>query len=181
MKKIIAFLCIAVTLVTCAVTVNADAATQSTVITTTVPSTYVLTIPAKVDIPYGEKNATIGSIKVTGRITAKQYVKVTAETATNFCLVNDSDSSKRISYRPEDVFASAVNGSAPLFRGRDFTAAEVNGNGGSCLVVARISDYAWEHAAAGTYSDTITFTATLVTPDTATETATETPAVSAAD
>lgn len=87
-------------------------------------------------------------MKVTGRITNDQYVKVTAETTTNFCLVNDSDSSARISYRPEDIFASAVNGSAPIFCGRDFSAKEVNGNGGSCLVVARISDYAWEHAAA---------------------------------
>ncbi|MFQ6962833.1 MAG: hypothetical protein ACLRR6_01510 [Oscillospiraceae bacterium] len=131
------------------------------------PSTYVLTIPATVEIPYGEKNATIGSVKVTGRITNDQYVKVTAETTTNFCLVNDSDSSARISYRPEDIFASAVNGSAPIFRGRDFSAKEVNGNGGSCLVVARISDYAWEHAAAGTYSDTITFTASLETANAA--------------
>ncbi len=127
----------------------------------------VLTIPATVEIPYGEKNATIGSVKVTGRITNDQYVKVTAETTTNFCLVNDSDSSARISYRPEDIFASAVNGSAPIFRGRDFSAKEVNGNGGSCLVVARISDYAWEHAAAGTYSDTITFTASLETANAA--------------
>ena len=111
--------------------------------------------------------ATIGSVKVTGRITNDQYVKVTAETTTNFCLVNDSDSSARISYRPEDIFASAVNGSAPIFRGRDFSAKEVNGNGGSCLVVARISDYAWEHAAAGTYSDTITFTASLETANAA--------------
>ena len=82
-------------------------------------------------------------------------------------IVNDSDSSARISYRPEDIFASAVNGSAPIFRGRDFSAKEVNGNGGSCLVVARISDYAWEHAAAGTYSDTITFTASLETANAA--------------
>ena len=119
------------------------------------------------EIPYGEKNATIGSVKVTGRITNDQYVKVTAETTTNFCLVNDSDSSARISYRPEDIFASAANGSAPIFRGRDFSAKEVNGNGGSCLVVARISDYAWEHAAAGTYSDTITFTASLETANAA--------------
>ena len=37
------------------------------------------------------------------------YTSVTAETTTNFCLVNDSDSSARISYRPEDIFASAVN------------------------------------------------------------------------
>lgn len=119
------------------------------------------------EIPYGEKNATIGSVKVTGRITNDQYVKVTAETTTNFCLVNDSDSSARISYRPEDIFASAVDGSASIFRGRDFSAKEVNGNGGSCLVVARISDYAWEHAAAGTYSDTITFTASLETANAA--------------
>ena len=35
------------------------------------------------------------------------------------------------------------------------------------LVVARISDYAWEHAAAGTYSDTITFTASLETANAA--------------
>ena len=139
----------------------------ATTITTTVPSTYVLPLPATVELPYGEKNATIGSVKVTGRITNDQYVKVTAETTTNFCLVNDSDSSARISYRPEDIFASAVNGSAPIFRGRDFSAKEVNGNGGSCLVVARISDYAWEHAAAGTYSDTITFTASLETANAA--------------
>ena len=106
-------------------------------------------------------------MKVTGRITNDQYVKVTAETTTNFCLVNDSDSSARISYRPEDIFASRVDGSVPIFRGRDFSAKEVNGNGGSCLVVARISDYAWEHAAAGTYSDTITFTASLETANAA--------------
>ena len=167
MKKIFAILCAVMMLASLAAAVSAEDAPQSTVLTTTVPSTYVLTIPATVEIPYGEKNATIGSVKVTGRITGGQYVKVTAETATNFCLVNDSDPNARISYRPEDVFASTVNGSVPIFRGRDFTAQEVNGNGGSCLVVARISDYAWEHAAAGTYSDTITFTATLETADAA--------------
>lgn len=163
MKKFLAFLCAVMVLASVTITASAAEANQSTVITTTVPSAYVLTIPASVDIPYGEKNATIGSVKVTGRITNDQYVKVTAETATNFCLVNDSDSSARISYRPEDIFAAAVNGTVPVFRGKDFSAAEVNGNGGSCLVVARISDYAWEHAAAGTYSDTITFTASLET------------------
>ena len=162
MKKILAILCAVLMLASLAAAASAEEAPQTTTITTTVPSTYVLTIPATVEIPYGEKNATIGSVKVTGRITNDQYVKVTAETTTNFCLVNDSDSSARISYRPEDIFASAVNGSAPIFRGRDFSAKEVNGN-----VVARISDYAWEHAAAGTYSDTITFTASLETANAA--------------
>ena len=159
MKKILAILCAVLMLASLAAAASAEEAPQTTTITTTVPSTYVLTIPATVEIPYGEKNATIGSVKVTGRITNDQYVKVTAETTTN--------SSARISYRPEDIFASAVNGSAPIFRGRDFSAKEVNGNGGSCLVVARISDYAWEHAAAGTYSDTITFTASLETANAA--------------
>ena len=159
MKKILAILCAVLMLASLAAAASAEEAPQTTTITTTVPAT--------VEIPYGEKNATIGSVKVTGRITNDQYVKVTAETTTNFCLVNDSDSSARISYRPEDIFASAVNGSAPIFRGRDFSAKEVNGNGGSCLVVARISDYAWEHAAAGTYSDTITFTASLETANAA--------------
>ena len=154
MKKILAILCAVLMLASLAAAASAEEAPQTTTITTTVPSTYVLTIPATVEIPYGEKNATIGSVKVTGRITNDQYVK-------------DSDSSARISYRPEDIFASAVNGSAPIFRGRDFSAKEVNGNGGSCLVVARISDYAWEHAAAGTYSDTITFTASLETANAA--------------
>lgn len=161
MKKFLALICAVIVLASVTITASAEEANQSTVLTTTVPSTYVLTIPASVDIPYGENNATIGSVKVTGRITNDQYVKVTAETTTNFCLVNDIDSSARISYRPEDIFAATVNGTVPLFRGKDFSAAEVNSNGGSCLVVARISDYAWEHAAAGTYSDTITFTASL--------------------
>ena len=141
MKKILAILCAVLMLASLAAAASAEEAPQTTKITTTVPSTYVLTIPATVEIPYGEKNATIGSVKVTGRITN--------------------------SYRPEDIFASAVDGSAPIFRGRDFSAKEVNGNGGSCLVVARISDYAWEHAAAGTYSDTITFTASLETANAA--------------
>jgi hypothetical protein len=163
MKKVFAFICAVMVLASCTAMASAEEANQSTVITTTVPSSYVLTIPASVEIPYGEKNATIGKVKVTGRITDDQYVKVTAETETNFCLVNDSDSSKRISYRPEDIFAASVNGSTPIFRGKDFTADEVNGNGGSCLVVARITEYAWEHAAAGSYSDTITFTASLET------------------
>ena len=159
MKKILAILCAVLMLASLAAAASAEDAPHPTQLTPTHPST--------VEIPYGEKNATIGSVKVTGRITNDQYVKVTAETTTNFCLVNDSDSSARISYRPEDIFASAVNGSAPIFRGRDFSAKEVNGNGGSCLVVARISDYAWEHAAAGTYSDTITFTASLETANAA--------------
>ena len=125
MKKILAILCAVLMLASLAAAASAEEAPQTTTITTTVPSTYVLTIPATVEIPYGEKNATIGSVKVTGRITNDQYVKVTAETTTNFCLVIDSDSS------------------------------------------ARISDYAWEHAAAGTYSDTITFTASLETANAA--------------
>lgn len=149
----------------------ADEAANTTTITTEVPSTYELTIPATVDIAYGEQNATIGSVKVQGRITEDQYVKVTASTDTNFCLVNESDPSKKISYRPEDIFASKVNGSVPIFRGKDFTASEVNGNGGSCLVVARINEYAWSHAAAGKYSDTIVFTASLETNTAATQSA----------
>lgn len=108
MKKILAILCAVLMLTSLAAAASAEEAPQTTTITTTVPSTYVLTIPATVEIPYGEKNATIGSVKVTGRITNDQYVKVTAETTTNFCLVNDSDSSARISYRPEDIFASAA-------------------------------------------------------------------------
>lgn len=100
MKKILAILCAVLMLASLAAAASAEEAPQTTTITTTVPSTYVLTIPATVEIPYGEKNATIGSVKVTGRITNDQYVKVTAETTTNFCLVNDSDSSARISYRP---------------------------------------------------------------------------------
>ena len=98
MKKILAILCAVLMLASLAAAASAEEAPQTTTITTTVPSTYVLTIPATVEIPYGEKNATIGSVKVTGRITNDQYVKVTAETTTNFCLVNDSDSSARISW-----------------------------------------------------------------------------------
>ena len=162
MKRFIACLCAVLALASAAVTASAEGVQQNTVITTTVPSSYVLTIPATVDIAYGENNANIGSVKVTGHISNDQYVKVTAASETNFCLVNDSDSSKKISYRPEDVFASVDgNGNVPLFRGKDFSASDVNGDGGHCLVVARISDYAWENAVAGSYSDTITFTASL--------------------
>lgn len=163
MKKVISILCGLALLASLTVPACADEAANSTTLTTTVPSTYELTIPASVDIAYGEQNATIGSVKVLGRITDDQYVKVTAATDTNFCLVNESDFSKKISYRPEDIFASSVNGSVPIFRGKDFTASEVNGNGGSCLLVARISEYAWSHAAAGKYSDIIVFTASLET------------------
>lgn len=165
MKRFIACLCAVAALTSSVVTASADGIVeQKTVITTTVPSSYVLTIPATVDIAYGEKNANIGSVKVTGHIADNQYVKVTAASGTNFYLVNDSDSSKKISYRPEDLFASTdANGNLPLFRGKDFSANDVNGEGGHCLVVARISDYAWKNAAAGSYSDTITFTASLET------------------
>ena len=97
MKKILAILCAVLMLTSLAAAASAEEAPQTTKITTTVPPTYVLTIPATVKIPYGEKNATIGSVKVTGRITNEQYVKVTAETTTNFCLENDRDSSARIS------------------------------------------------------------------------------------
>lgn len=106
-------------------------------------------------------------MKVTGRITNDQYVKVTAETTTNFCLVNDSDSSAA------SAIARRTSSPPPSTVPRPFSAAETSrprkstATGGSCLVVARISDYAWEHAAAGTYSDTITFTASLETANAA--------------
>lgn len=129
MKKILAILCAVLMLASLAAAASAEEAPQTTTITTTVPSTYVLTIPATVEIPYGEKNATIGSVKVTGRITNDQYVKVTAETTTNFCLVNDSDSSARISYRPGGHLRLRRQRLRAHFPRRDFSAKEVNGNG----------------------------------------------------
>ena len=62
MKKILAILCAVLMLTSLAAAASAEEAPQTTKITTTVPPTYVLTIPATVKIPYGEKNATIGSV-----------------------------------------------------------------------------------------------------------------------
>lgn len=51
MKKILAILCTVLMLASLAAAASAEEAPQTTKITTTVPSTYVLTIPATVEIP----------------------------------------------------------------------------------------------------------------------------------
>ena len=54
MKKILAILCAVLMLASLAAAASAEEAPHTPTITTTVPSTYVLTIPATVEIPYGE-------------------------------------------------------------------------------------------------------------------------------
>ena len=114
-------------------------------ITTAVDEAYTVTIPATTDIEFNALSTPIGKISVdTARIEAGYQITFAASGAD--ALVNGADDSKTIPYTLED--ASGV------FTSKSFTGVDITG----VPLMVKITQASWDAAAAGSYSDTITFT-----------------------
>ena len=119
--------------------------TGSMTVSIALPATYTVTIPADVAIPLNGLTTGIGSISVSNvRIHSGKQIIVTAD-ASGALVSRES--------------AEAIIPYALRCNGRNFSAASFTANGSQALTVD-ITQSAWDAAAAGSYSDTITFTVT---------------------
>jgi len=148
MRKTVALLLAVLLLISLSVPAGASngingSDTGSMTVSVTLPATYTVTIPADVDIPLNGLTTDIGSISVSNvRIHSGKQITVTADAAG--ALVSSESAEDTIPY-------------ALRCNGTDFTAAHFTANGSKTLTV-NITQSAWDAAAAGSYSDTITFT-----------------------
>ena len=142
-KAISALLSAAVVLASCSTISAADRTVGKTVIRTSVEAKYEVTIPADTAITYDTLSSPIGSISVTvTRIDPGKQVVVQAQTDGR--LINSTESTKTIRYKLKSG-------------GTDFVSAAFTSSGTKALTID-ISASEWDAAAAGDYTDTITFT-----------------------
>lgn len=158
MKKIIAFT-LALGLL-CSTTALADTYTNgsndpSTVLSTTLDETYTLVIPSTLNIPFNSISTNlpievtalrllpVGTVENTVRAL---HVKVNQP---NLKLVNEADNSSKIDY-------NLGGGEGTPARTHYFTGTETKNFN------VTISQSEWDNAAAGTYTETITFTTGII-------------------
>lgn len=166
-KKIIAMLLAVATMVSTVTIASAEEVEDvhggSLTISTEVPVTYTLTIPADMEIDYLDENEVIGTVVIDGNIKNSQEVVLTitpSDRDTYFNLMNVDDTTNKIPYRLENLWASDDN----LCRSVTYSAEDVNeASRYVCSLVVRISADYWGWAeAAGTYSSTLTFATEIV-------------------
>lgn len=142
-KRICALLAAAVVIAACGSVYATDATVGSTLIRTSVEAKYEVNIPADTAIVYNTLSSPIGGITVTiTRIDPNKQVVVKAQTDGR--LINTLDNAKSIRYKLRSLEA-------------DFISAVFTASGTAPLTID-ISASEWDAAAAGDYSDTITFT-----------------------
>lgn len=113
-------------------------------------NTYTMTVPADTAIQSAGWNS-LGNITITGTVETGKKVTVTAETANNFALKSGDNS---VSYTIKT--ASTDEEAKTSF---EFDAASINARSASQTIGVDVEEFSGK--AAGTYTDTITFTGTM--------------------
>ena len=113
-------------------------------------NTYTMTVPADTAIQSAGWNS-LGNITITGTVDTGKKVTVTAETTNNFALKSGDNS---VSYTMKT--ASTDEEAKTSF---EFDAASINAGSASQTIGVDVEDFSGK--AAGTYTDTITFTGTM--------------------
>lgn len=133
---------------------GADEQSGTTRITTTVDSSYILTIPNDTVIPYGATDTKLGGdLMVSGKIGANKKVTVSVDSV-NRTLKPANNGATTIAYLLHK------QGVDTAFVSEEWTASEAEASKEINLMV-KIEQAAWEAANPGEYSDTITFRAAL--------------------
>lgn len=113
-------------------------------------NTYTMTVPADTAIQSAGWNS-LGNITITGTVDTGKKVTVTAETTNNFALKGGDNS---VPYTMKT--ASTDKEAKTSF---EFDAASINAGSASQTIGVDVEDFSGK--AAGTYTDTITFTGTM--------------------
>ena len=150
-----------------ALTLGLLPALSSPALATNGDSTYTLTIPSELNVANSGWNATSG-ISATGSLASGKKLTVTASSDGEFALVNQSDSTQKVGYKLATASTDTEATTSWTFGSLSSTATKKD-------MGIIVEDYSTMPA--GTYQDTVTFTASVgVAKDTA-----ETPSIAQAD
>ena len=114
-------------------------------------STYSITIPSTLDVSGAGYTQLTGGIKASGTISGK--LTLSAESTNEW---NLKDGTKAVPYK-----LTESNTSTDLKDSWEFAAADLTGTGKTENVYVYIAETDYNNAAAGTYTDTVTFTASV--------------------
>ena len=124
---------------------DSDPKTVEAVITTSISPTYTVTIPADTSVTFNTLETSFGSIEViAAQIDPDKCIRVTLTTDGE--LNNQADEAKVIPYAINDA------------NGDVFTSADYLAVGDKTDLTINITQDDWNKAAAGAYTDTVTFT-----------------------
>lgn len=129
-------------------TVPVSAEEQKTILETTVPSSYTLTIPRSQAIEYGRNVTEIGALSAAGNIRTDETLRVSVE-KTPFC--NEEKNHE---------FTFDLLSGGETFTARSWTEEELDTEQSVPLSV-HIADSVWDEVRAGNYTATLTFTAEI--------------------
>lgn len=154
MKKLLTLALVAAMMTATGITafaVEYPGGTQDTEITTTVAPTFTVTIPADTAVPFNSLNTDFGSVTLESARLAPNKV-VAVDVSSDYTLKNSTDNQEIIPY----TVTTFADGTTDVM--------EVKGNtlyfdeaGDSYDLTIKIRQVAWDAAAAGDYSDTVTF------------------------
>lgn len=133
------------------VTTTDGSKTATCAVTVTPPSTYTLTIPSTLTVANSGWNATDG-ISATGALNSGKKLTVTASSDGEFALVNQIDSTQKVSYK-----LAATSTDTEATTSWEFT--ELSDTATIKPMGIIVEDYSSKPA--GTYQDTVTFTAKM--------------------
>ena len=133
-------------LLSLALTLGLLPALSSSALADEVETTYTLTIPSTLTVANSGWNAT-GGISATGTLESGKKLAVTATSDDEFALVNQSDNTQKVGY-----ILAATSEDTEATTSWEFTALP-----GSATLGIIVDDYSSKPA--GTYQDTVTFTA----------------------
>lgn len=154
MKKLLTLALVGAMLTATGITafaVDYPGGTQNTEITTSVAPAFTVTIPADTTVPFNSLNTDFGSVTLESARLAPNKV-VAVDVSSDYTLKNSTDNQEIIPY----TVTTFADGTTDVM--------EVKGNtlyfdeaGDSYDLTINIRQVAWDAAAAGDYSDTVTF------------------------
>lgn len=131
---------------------NTTSPSATAVISTTIDSTYTVTIPGSTTVDFNKTVSNFGTIALSNaRLEPNSYLRVTLN-ASGELKTTAVNSDAKISYAIKDD------------KGNPFSYIDLDSNGDSALLKIHIDQTAWNAAAAGIYNDTVNFTISYVKP-----------------
>ena len=129
---------------------KSDPQKAEAVITTEIAPSYIVTIPADTKVAFNALDSDFGTIELTqARLDPGKAVRV--HLSSDYELKNKADESKIIPY---DIVTTDAVGTTGSLKNFD---AQLEFEGDACPLTIKITQDDWNAAAAGEYSDTVTF------------------------
>lgn len=125
---------------------------KTTVITTTIPATYTLTIPAEQHIEPNAVNTALTGLKVSGELAPDQQVKVSANTE---AMKNKDNEQATLSF-------ALTNENGDVWRNETWSAQDASDQK-NVILNLKIEKEAWNKATSGRYAGKIIFSSKIET------------------